>query len=127
MDELVKLVSEKTGLSEEMAKMAVDTVIGFLKQKLPAPVASQIDGRYAIVLGHFLVGATGQRCAAPLNCLDHPWICEVGDYYVGARVVTPNVVNDALQAADALAACMPRVLVVIDCKLDEEQVYRTVA
>jgi hypothetical protein len=44
MDELIKLVSEKTGLSEEMAKTAVDTVIGFLKQKLPAPIASQIDG-----------------------------------------------------------------------------------
>jgi hypothetical protein len=44
MDELVKLVSEKTGLSEELAKTAVDTVIGFLKQRLPAPVAGQIDG-----------------------------------------------------------------------------------
>jgi hypothetical protein len=43
MDELVKLVSQKTGLSEELAKTAVDTVIGFLKQKLPAPMASQID------------------------------------------------------------------------------------
>ena len=44
MDELIKLVSEKTGLSEEMAKTAVDTVVGFLKQKLPAPIAGQIDG-----------------------------------------------------------------------------------
>ena len=44
MDELIKLVTEKTGLSEDLAKMAVDTVIGFLKQKLPAPVAGQIDG-----------------------------------------------------------------------------------
>jgi hypothetical protein len=44
MEQLVKLVSEKTGLSEEMAKMAVDTVIGFLKQRLPAPIAEQIDG-----------------------------------------------------------------------------------
>jgi hypothetical protein len=43
MDELIKLVSDKTGLSEDMAKMAVDTVLGFLKQKLPAPVAGQID------------------------------------------------------------------------------------
>lgn len=43
MDELVKLVSEKTGLSKEMARTAVDTVVGFLKQKLPAPVAGQID------------------------------------------------------------------------------------
>ena len=43
MDELVKLVSQKTGLSEEMAKTAVETVVGFLKEKLPAPIAEQID------------------------------------------------------------------------------------
>lgn len=43
MDELIKLVSQKTGLSEDMAKTAVDTVIGFLKQRLPAPIAGQID------------------------------------------------------------------------------------
>ncbi len=44
MDELVKLVTQKTGLSEAQARQAVDTVIGYLKDKLPAPVASQIDG-----------------------------------------------------------------------------------
>ena len=44
MDELVKLVSQKTGLAPDMAKVAVETVIGFLKQKLPAPIAGQIDG-----------------------------------------------------------------------------------
>ena len=43
MDELVKLVAGKTGLSEEMAKVAVDTVIEFLKDKLPGPAASQLD------------------------------------------------------------------------------------
>ena len=43
MDKLVKLVSQKTGLSEEMAKTAVETVIGFLKEKVPAPIAGQID------------------------------------------------------------------------------------
>ena len=43
MDELIKLVAQKTGLSEEMARTAVDTVIGFLKDKLPEPVAAQID------------------------------------------------------------------------------------
>jgi hypothetical protein len=43
VDELIKMVSEKTGLSDEMAKVAVDTVIGFLKDKLPAPIAGQID------------------------------------------------------------------------------------
>ena len=44
MEELVKLVSQKTGLSEDKAKTAVETVVGFLKDKLPAPIAGQIDG-----------------------------------------------------------------------------------
>ena len=44
MDELVKLVSEKAGIPEEAARQAVETVIGFLKEKLPAPIAGQIDG-----------------------------------------------------------------------------------
>ena len=43
MDEVVKLVSQKTGISEEIAKTAVETVIGYLKDKLPAPIAGQID------------------------------------------------------------------------------------
>jgi hypothetical protein len=44
MDELVKLVMQKTGLPEAQAKAAVETVVGFLKSKLPAPLAGQIDG-----------------------------------------------------------------------------------
>ncbi len=43
MEELIKLVSQKTGISEDQAKTAVETVIGYLKQKLPAPIAGQID------------------------------------------------------------------------------------
>ena len=41
--ELVTLVSTKTGLNEQMATLAVDTVIGFLKQKLPAELSGQLD------------------------------------------------------------------------------------
>ena len=37
MDELIKLVSEKTGLPEATARVAVETVLGFLKDRLPAP------------------------------------------------------------------------------------------
>ena len=44
MDELVKMVSDKVGIPEDMAKQAVETVIDYLKDKLPAPVAGQIDG-----------------------------------------------------------------------------------
>ena len=43
MEELYALVVKKTGLPKEQAKMAVDTVIGFLKTKLPAPVSAQVD------------------------------------------------------------------------------------
>jgi hypothetical protein len=42
-NELVNLVSSKTGLNEEMATLAVDTVIDFLKQKLPPELAGQLD------------------------------------------------------------------------------------
>ena len=44
MNELVKLVAQKTGIPEATARTAVETVLNFLKQKLPAPIAAQIDG-----------------------------------------------------------------------------------
>lgn len=44
MQEIVKLVSDKTGIPEAQAKLAVETVVSFLKTKLPAPLASQLDG-----------------------------------------------------------------------------------
>ena len=43
MDELVKLVSKKTGLSEKAAAEAVDIVLDYIKKKLPKPVAAQVD------------------------------------------------------------------------------------
>lgn len=43
MDELVKLVSEKTGLDKEMSETVVKLVLDFVKEKLPAPVAGQLD------------------------------------------------------------------------------------
>ena len=43
MEELIKLVSQKVGVSEDMAKTAVNTVLGFLKDKLPSGVGSQVD------------------------------------------------------------------------------------
>jgi len=43
MDQLVQLVSEKVGLSEDQAGQAVETVIDYLKDNLPAPIAKQVD------------------------------------------------------------------------------------
>lgn len=44
MDELIKQVVKKAGVSEDQAKKAVETVLDFLKDKLPAPIATQIEG-----------------------------------------------------------------------------------
>lgn len=43
MDELVKQVSKKVGIPEAQAKQAVETVLAFLQDKLPGPIASQIE------------------------------------------------------------------------------------
>lgn len=43
MDELVNLVVQKTGISQDQARQAVTVVLDYLKQKLPAPIASQVD------------------------------------------------------------------------------------
>lgn len=44
MNEIIQRLIERTGLPQDQAASAVETVIGFLKERLPAPVASQIDG-----------------------------------------------------------------------------------
>lgn len=44
MDELVKMVAKQTGISEDIARKAVDIVLGQLKGKLPAPIGSQLEG-----------------------------------------------------------------------------------
>jgi uncharacterized protein (DUF2267 family) len=43
MATLVQIVAEKAGISEAQAQMAVRAVADFLKEKLPAPVAGQVD------------------------------------------------------------------------------------
>jgi uncharacterized protein (DUF2267 family) len=43
MDELIKQVASKAGISEDQAKKAVDTVVGYLKEQLPEPFAGQVD------------------------------------------------------------------------------------
>lgn len=43
MKEVIKMVSEKAGVSESTAKVAVETVIGFLKDKMPAGLGNQVE------------------------------------------------------------------------------------
>jgi uncharacterized protein (DUF2267 family) len=44
MEELIKKVTTKAGISEDQAKTSITTVIDFLKEKLPTPIAAQLDG-----------------------------------------------------------------------------------
>lgn len=43
MDELINQVAQRTGLAPDKARTAVDTVLGFLKTRLPPPVAAQLE------------------------------------------------------------------------------------
>jgi hypothetical protein len=43
MKQLVDLVAQKTGISGDQAASAVETVVGFLKEKLPPSIAGQLD------------------------------------------------------------------------------------
>ena len=44
MNELVQIVQQKSGLSEEQSIEIVNAVVAFVKTKLPAGLASHVDG-----------------------------------------------------------------------------------
>ena len=43
MEQLIAMVAEKAGIDKEQAKSAITTVMGFLKDKLPAGIGGQLD------------------------------------------------------------------------------------
>jgi hypothetical protein len=43
MNELINIIVQKTGISQENAQKAVQATVDFLKTKLPAPIAGQLD------------------------------------------------------------------------------------
>lgn len=43
MNELIQKIVEKTGISQDQAQKAVETVAGFLKERLPGPIAGHLD------------------------------------------------------------------------------------
>lgn len=44
MDELIEAIKQRTGLPADKAKGAAEAAWDFLKERLPDPLASQIDG-----------------------------------------------------------------------------------
>ncbi len=57
MDQLINQITQRTGISPTQAQQAVQMVVGFLKDKLPGPVASQLDG---VMSGQGMGGMPGQ-------------------------------------------------------------------
>ena len=43
MNSIVQMVAEKAGIGEMQAQIAVSVISGILKDKLPAPLAGQLD------------------------------------------------------------------------------------
>ena len=43
-DELIQAIADRTGLPADKAADAAKAAVDFIKDKLPAPIASQIDG-----------------------------------------------------------------------------------
>jgi hypothetical protein len=43
MEALIKMVSQKVGISESQAKSAVDTIVSFLKDKMPGGLGGQVE------------------------------------------------------------------------------------
>lgn len=44
MDQLVQQIAAQTGLPADQAREVVQTVVNYIKEKLPAPIAAQVDG-----------------------------------------------------------------------------------
>jgi nucleoid DNA-binding protein len=59
MDELINALSQKTGLSEDKARLAVDIVINYLKSKMPESVAGEVESALAGQGGSFSEGLGG--------------------------------------------------------------------
>ena len=60
MEELIRQVTERTGISEEQARTAVETVLGYLQNNLPAGLSQQLGGLLGGAGGG---GATGTGAA----------------------------------------------------------------
>lgn len=56
MNELINQIVQRTGISQENAQKAAQAAIDFIKSKLPAPIAGQVDA----VLAGDMSGIAGQ-------------------------------------------------------------------
>ncbi len=57
MEQLVSQMAQRFGISNEQAMEAVTMVVGYIKEQLPAPLASQVD---SVLGGNMPAGAADQ-------------------------------------------------------------------
>lgn len=43
MENIIKTISEKAGISETQAKLATETLVSFLKNKMPGGIGGQVE------------------------------------------------------------------------------------
>ncbi len=69
MDELVNQVAQRAGISQTQAQQAVQAVVDFLKQRVPGPVAAQLDNFVSGQGGGMNMGNIGGQAQQGLNDL----------------------------------------------------------
>lgn len=94
MNELVTLVAQRTGLSQENAQKAVEAVVDILKQRLPAPIASHLDA--------FLAGGVGALESEAGGFLKGA----LGGFFSGKNKSSRNPERSPTQPRDLVALCM---------------------
>ena len=67
MEQLIGQITQRTGISEEQARQAVETVMGYLKGHLPPALAAQLDG--ALSGDMSAQGSLGEQAQAALGGL----------------------------------------------------------
>ena len=65
MDQLISMITQRTGISADQARGAVKTVLEFLKEKLPGPIASHVES----LLSGQGPGSTAGEAEKPLGGL----------------------------------------------------------
>lgn len=61
MNELIQKICDRTGLTPDQAKSAINVLATHLKERLPAPIASHVDG---VLNGEAASGLSGLAAEA---------------------------------------------------------------
>jgi hypothetical protein len=76
MDELINQVMERTGLEPHQARTAVETVLGFLKERLPESVSGALDS---------VTGGTGADSSGKISSHAEELVPGIGSLIGGGK------------------------------------------